>query len=101
MIVPPGLTKRCGMTPAVDNLRSTVPPGVITGFLRLDRLDAGAFAVFAGCTLPAPELILARSEAAVVHSGGPLSATIGVVLMLASCATTLGLGAFLLNRRGA
>jgi hypothetical protein len=36
-----------------------------------------------------------------VHSGGPLSATIGVVLMVASCATALGLGAFLLNRRGA
>ena len=80
------------------------------------RHTAGAIAVFAGCTLLAsillssisesigrfaPEFIFANSVAAVVHSGDSLSVTIGVVLMLAYCATALGLGAFLLNRRDA
>jgi ABC-2 type transport system permease protein len=80
------------------------------------RHTAGAIAVFAGCTLLAsillssisesigrfaPEFIFANSVAAVVHSGDSLSATIGVVLMLAYCAAALGLGAFLLNRRDA
>jgi ABC-2 type transport system permease protein len=80
------------------------------------RHTAGAIAVFAGCTLLAsillssisesigrfaPEFIFANSVAAVVPSADALSVTIGIVLMLGYCATALGLGAFLLNRRDA
>jgi ABC-2 type transport system permease protein len=80
------------------------------------RHTAGAIAVFAGCTLLAsillssisvniarfaPEIIFANSVAAVVPHGNSLSATLGVVFMLAYCAIALGLGAVLLNRRDA
>jgi ABC-2 type transport system permease protein len=80
------------------------------------RHTAGAIAVFAGSTLLAsillssisesiarfaPEFIFANSVAAVVHSGDSLSATIGVVLMVAYCAAALALGAIVLNRRDA
>ena len=80
------------------------------------RHTAGAIAVFAGVTfvLPllfnsishgiarfAPELIFANSVAAVLPHGNSLSVTLGVVLMLAYCASALGLGALLLNRRDA
>ena len=80
------------------------------------RHTAGAIAVFAGCTLLAsiqltfisegiarfaPELIFATSVAAVVRQPNSVSVTIGVVLMLAYCASALGLGAFVLTRRDA
>jgi ABC-2 type transport system permease protein len=80
------------------------------------RHTAGAIAVFAGFTMLAPvllhsisestaryapELIFANSVAAVVPQSDSFSATIGVVLMLAYCATALGLGAMVLNRRDA
>ncbi len=80
------------------------------------RHTAGAIAVFAGFTMLAPvllhsvsestaryapELIFANSVAAVVPQSDSFSATIGVVLMLAYCATSLGLGAMVLNRRDA
>ena len=80
------------------------------------RHTAGAIAVFAGITflVPillhsishgiarfAPELIFANSVAAVDRQSNAFSVTIGVVLMLAYCAASLGLGALLLNRRDA
>ncbi len=80
------------------------------------RHTAGAVAVFAGVTflVPilfdsishgiarfAPELIFANSIAAVDRQSNAVSVTIGVVLMLVYCATALGLGALLLNRRDA
>jgi ABC-2 type transport system permease protein len=86
------------------------------GLATVLRHTAGAIAVFAGVTflVPilfnsishgiarfAPELIFANSIAAVDRQSNAVSATIGVVLMLAYCAAALGLGAFLLNRRDA
>jgi ABC-2 type transport system permease protein len=81
------------------------------------RHTAGAIAVFAGITLLtpilltsishlvarfAPELIFANSVAATVDQhNDALSVTIGVVCMLAYCATALGLGALVLHRRDA
>ncbi len=80
------------------------------------RHTAGAIAVFAGVTflVPilfnsishgisrfAPELIFANSIAAVDRQSNAVSVTLGVVLMLAYCATALGLGALLLDRRDA
>jgi len=80
------------------------------------RHTAGAIAAFAGITflVPilfnsishgvarlAPELIFANSIAAVDRQGNAVSVTIGVVLMLAYCATALGLGTLLLDRRDA
>ncbi len=81
----------------------------------LIRHTPGAIAVFAGITLlapillhsiagtarDAPEIIFANSVAAVVRQSDALSVTIGVVLMVASCAGALGLGAVLLDRRDA
>ena len=85
------------------------------GLGTLIRHTAGAIAVFAGVTLLAPillhsiggtaryapEVIFANSVAAVVRQSDSLSVTIGVVLMLVYCASALGLGTVLLNRRDA
>ncbi|MFZ0249444.1 MAG: ABC transporter permease subunit [Acidimicrobiales bacterium] len=80
------------------------------------RHTAGAIAVFAGVTflVPilfnsishgiaryAPELIFANSIAAVDRQSNAVSATIGVMLMVAYCAVALGMGAVLLDRRDA
>jgi ABC-2 type transport system permease protein len=80
------------------------------------RHTAGAISVFAGFALLAPillhsisesiaryapELVFANSVAAVVRRDNSLSVTIGVVVMLTYCATALGLGALLLDRRDA
>ena len=105
-------------------LRAVALSGVFLGLFALlglgigtvIRHTAGAIAVFAGITflVPilfnsishgiarlAPELIFANSIAAVHRQGNAVSVTIGVVLMLVYCATALGLGALLLNRRDA
>jgi ABC-2 type transport system permease protein len=105
-------------------LRAVALSGVFLGLFALlglgigtvIRHTAGAIAVFAGITflVPilfnsishgiarfAPELIFANSIAAVHRQGNAVSVTIGVVLMLAYCATAIGLGAFLLHRRDA
>jgi ABC-2 type transport system permease protein len=108
----PGVLRAVALSGAFLALFALLGLGIGTAI----RHTAGAIAVFAGCTLLAtillssisesiarfaPEFIFANSVAAVVHSGDSLSATIGVVLMVAYCAATLGLGAFVLTRRDA
>ena len=108
----PGVLRAVALSGAFLALFALLGLGIGT----MIRHTAGAIAVFAGVTfvLPilfnsishgiarfAPELIFANSAAAVVPQSNSFSATIGAVLMLAYCATALGLGAVLLHRRDA
>jgi ABC-2 type transport system permease protein len=108
----PGVLRTVALSGAFLALFSLLGLGLGT----VIRHTAGAIAVFAGFTMLAPillhsisestahyapELIFANSVAAVAPQGEALSVTIGVVVMLAYCAVSLGLGAVLLHRRDA